>query len=55
LSFGGGGSGSGGITAHFHNSAIPDEGGSLKVANGVNSTQFTIGTNLTNVPLAAML
>jgi len=54
LSFGGGG-GSSGISAHFHNSAIAGEGGSLKIANGVNSTQFTIGSSTTNVPLAAMV
>jgi|TARA_R110000824_G_scaffold365849_1_gene554430 hypothetical protein len=54
MSFGGGG-GSSGVTAHFHSSAIAGEGGSLKVANGVNSTQFTIGSAVANVPLAAML
>jgi len=54
LSFGGGG-GSSGISAHFHNSAIAGEGGSLKIANGVNSTQFTIGSSTTNFPLAAMV
>tara|TARA_Y100000590_G_scaffold444031_1_gene574262 strand:+ start:1254 stop:1418 length:165 start_codon:yes stop_codon:yes gene_type:complete len=53
MSFGGGG-GSSGITAHFHNSAVPGEGGSLKIANGVNSTQFTIGSSTNNLPLAAM-
>ena len=54
MSFGGGG-GSSGITAHFHNSAIAGEGGSLKMANGVNTTQFTIGSNTTNIPLEATI
>ncbi len=54
MSFGGGG-GSSGVSAHFHNSAIAGEGGSLKIANGVNSTQFTIGSSITNVPLAGLV
>jgi len=54
MSFGGGG-GSSGISAHFHNSAIAGEGGSLKIANGVNSTQFTVGADTNNIPLAAMV
>ena len=55
MSFGGGGGGGLGVTAHFHNSAIAGEGGSLKIANGVNSTQFTVGSGTTNIPLAAMV
>jgi len=54
ISFGGGG-GSSGITAHFHNSAIAGEGGSLKMANGVNTTQFTVGAATTNIPFEATL
>tara|TARA_Y100001963_G_scaffold130231_1_gene186302 strand:+ start:672 stop:836 length:165 start_codon:yes stop_codon:yes gene_type:complete len=54
MSFGGGG-GSSGVTAHFHNSAIAGEGGSLKMNNGVNTTQFTVGSNTTNIPLEACL
>ena len=55
MSFGGGGSGAAGITAHFHNSAIAGEGGSLKMANGVNTTQFTVGSSVTNIPFEATL
>ena len=29
--------------------------GSLKIANGVNSTQFTVGADTNNIPLAAMV
>ena len=54
MSFGGGG-GSSGVSAHFHNSSIPGEGGSLKMANGVNTTQFTVGASTTNVPFEATL
>ena len=55
MSFGGGGSGAAAITAHFHNSSIPGEGGSLKMANGVNTTQFTVGASSTNIPFEATL
>jgi hypothetical protein len=54
MSFGGGG-GSSGVTAHFHNSAIAGEGGSLKMANGVNTTQFTVGSSVTNIPFEATI
>ena len=54
MSFGGGG-GSSGISAHFHNSSIAGEGGSLKISNGTDTTQFTIGSSATNVPLEALL
>ncbi len=54
MSFGGSG-GSSGTLAHFHNSAIAGEGGSLKMANGVNTTQFTIGSSVTNVPIEALV
>lgn len=53
MSFGGGGSS--GVTAHIHNSALAGEGGSLKVANGVNTTQFNFGSSATNIPLEALL
>ena len=55
MSFGGGGGGGLGVTAHFHNSAISGEGGSLKMANGVNTTQFTVGSSGTNIPFEATL
>ena len=54
MSFGGGG-GSSEVTEYFHNSAIPGEGGSLKMANGVNTTQFTLGAGTDNIPLEATL
>lgn len=54
MSFGGGG-GSSGVTAHFHNSAIAGEGGSLKMSNGVNTTQFTVGAGVQNLPLETLL
>jgi len=54
MSFGGGG-GSTGVSAHFHNSSIAGEGGSLKMSNGVNTTQFTVGASTTNIPFEATL
>ena len=54
MSFGGGG-GSSGVTAHIHNSALAGEGGSLKMSNGVNTTQFQIGASTTNIPLEALI
>jgi len=54
MSFGGGG-GSSGVSAHFHNGAIAGEGGSLKIVNGVNSTMYTIGSGTSNIPLASLV
>ena len=54
MSFGGGG-GSSGVTAHIHNSALAGEGGSLKVANGVNTTQLNFGSSTTNIPVEVLL
>jgi len=54
MSFGGGG-GSSGVSAHIHNSALASEGGSLKMANGVNTTQFNFGSSTTNIPLEVLL
>lgn len=54
MSFGGGG-GSSGVTAHIHNSALAGEGGSLKLANSTNTTQFNFGSSTTNIPLEALL
>jgi hypothetical protein len=53
MSFGGGGGG-GSITAHIHNS-LTSEGGPLKITNGVNTTQFNIGSSTTNIPLEGLL
>ena len=54
MSFGGGGSGGGGVTAHIHNS-LTGEGGPLKISNGADTTQFSIGSSTAEVPLEAMM
>ncbi len=54
MSFGGGGSGAATITAHIH-SAQAGEGGALKMNNGASTTQFTVGSSTTNIPLEATL
>ncbi len=54
MGFGGGGGAASGVSAHIHDDSV-GEGGSLKIANGANTTTFDIGSGNQNIPLEALM